>query len=627
MVSYLDNEELSATLPDLLRLRSLKGFGGSRLRGRMDDEIADMQMPDLQGTSIPQPSIPEIPQTDPENFDVRANQINIGNNKETLNKLVHLRRFDPSAGSVQPEYVEPENIQPQEEHPGAIYMHAGRMPNISKGFEGPNPKEEATIPPPSSIYTHAGRMPNISPSNTAATPPKDTGLTYEQALWAKTQMNPNLLAMNPEYKAKVDQTLANAEETKLKNQKIKEAVDNPGKEAVPGATQLVMQDPIKRSAFEEILGQNIDDSIAEQLSKYENVLANANKSFDEVRATLDEYEQGIRDRIDSRQLTTQDKILMGIALIMPLIAAGLIGGKEALFGALSGGLSGVGQYFTGLESKNAEDQEEIKNTALKKADLAQRQLDTGLLPNKIEQDLRKNFPINERTEILKGRRRVIFETPDGTVSEGIEILPDFVIKNEFINDKEDKTKAIQSATELSSALKGVTELNKVTQDITEIASQLKDDPNLFGLMKKYVNAKLEQNSTKGIDFTPLTGQTVMFKGKPVNANVVLRQQLGLLTDAYRLMKGMRALTGTVSDHIETLFNNPATSFTTSQDLIDQMTSLRDLAQARLISESASLGFYPEFIARKMADSNLNFGNTLQKRENDKYFDQLMGGGK
>ena len=105
--------------------------------------------------------------------------------------------------------------------------------------------------------------------------------------------------------------------------------------------------------------------------------------------------------------------------------------------------------------------------------------------------------------------------------------------------------------------------------------------------------------------------------------VALEHKMKLLTDAYRAAKGMRALTNTVQDHIESLFRNPSQSFQSYKDTIDQMLYTRQLLQERLAHTAEAGGFVPDFLMKKFAEENKGVYNKKKKKEAEKYSDQLL----
>ena len=137
-------------------------------------------------------------------------------------------------------------------------------------------------------------------------------------------------------------------------------------------------------------------------------------------------------------------------------------------------------------------------------------------------------------------------------------------------------------------------------------------------LRSVINGKSPGLATK-------TGKMIDYDGRKVNSYVVLEHKLKLLTDAYRQAKGMRALTNTVQDHIDSLFRNPAASFQSYDDTIDQMLYTRDLAQSRLLNTVESAGFAPEFVSEMLQPSSKSVYNNLNTRSGEKEASELLRG--
>ncbi len=80
---------------------------------------------------------------------------------------------------------------------------------------------------------------------------------------------------------------------------------------------------------------------------------------------------------------------------------------------------------------------------------------------------------------------------------------------------------------------------------------------------------------------------------------------------------MRALTGTVQDHIDGMLTNPIGSFNSPKDTIDQMLYVKDLAQTNLINNAESQGFVPQFLQQDFSQKNRRTNDKLNKQQDQK----------
>lgn len=586
------NIDLNDDYNTLLKLKSLQNVS-SRLRGRGDAEVNEMLNPDTVGTpaedilpAAPMPDLGDQPMAQNPTIDVRANELNI-------------------PGQSNPQVPMP--ASPDEEQGLFSKLTSG----IKNYFGGPPKQIPFQDPGISGEYMHAGKMPTITQPEVTPEVPPDL-LTPAQMQFFEG-MHPSFKEKNTDYKRRYESSKQHLgpvtphlqQQEKIKKE-IEEAAKNPGQNAVPGVSSMILNDPVLKTDFEEIVGVNYEPQLAEQLARYEKVIDEAAKGIDDSLSSLDESEKMIRDRMRIGQLSTQDKILMGIALFLPVIAAGLVGGKEAAVGALGGSASGLSKGLLEREKIGREDESTLMEIAKQKATQNVKKAELGLSVPKVKEELRKALPTDEKNELFKGMQRVSIQTPNGDV-QGVAILPGLVADPNFIYDKDSKKKALENAQELSNSTQAVTRVNELTDNIIDIL----DKTELPGgiLSQAFQSVLLD----KSPNISPKLGTMIDYKGKKVNSAVLLNNQLGLLKDAYRLSKKMRAFTNTVQEHTSNIMGSPYGEYMTASDLIDQMLALRENAQSALLDESQSKGFLVEPIISKLVRENKTSADVLTKR--------------
>lgn len=401
----------------------------------------------------------------------------------------------------------------------------------------------------------------------------------------------------------------------LLKQQVIEAQKNPMENVVYGATDLIAQTPEIQQNFKTYTGIDYKPIIAEQTKNYEKVLSDMENNNIAQMAQYDEQLRSIKERIDQNNATDMDKFYIGLALLMPVLA-GAFFGKEAALGALSGGAQGMANIYQKRAEGTRKDEEMIMdiNKLKSEADLRKNELDLKRLqyPSEITQNLPK-----DPNEFLKGKSvGTITDPQTGEQLPGILVKPGLVAKPEFLASKDDLKDMNKQAEEINKIMVPAKSINKVTDDIIYLSQQLKD-PSIF--------TKAIQNTIAGKKeaIRPQFGQEIEFEGRKVNSAVALQAKIEALVDNYRKVNQMRALTGQVQSHVDSLFSDPTASFLTPRDTIDQMLFTRDLIQNQVLDTAEMAGFYPQLIAQEFGASNRNVYGRLNKQEGIKESQQLL----
>lgn len=439
-MNTLENND---SMADFLRLQNLKGLTNRRLRGRADKQFADMQNPDLEGTSF---EVPEyLPEHVPGNFDVRANL-----------------KIEPPPMQQGPT-ADDGGIWSKISN-GLRSIGAGRLPEqddepMSQAMAQPAPKNLTQQAPSNAVpligpgaaqalFTPQGASNILLGNRELLGEPLQAGLNPMQLFGALGAGLQSLLGGGkPQEEAgqlpnPLAPPLANGSEqanqpmqpnpnSALLSQQEPQALTEPGAQTQPGSVSRVMQDPTLKSRIDEIFG-TIDPAMANAASSYENAMNAYSNSLDDVTAKLTDREKSIRDRIEKRELSTQDKILMTLALVAPMIASGLIGGKEGLLGALGGGAKGLSQVFGGRAKEAKEDQEALSGLALDKAKISKEKAGIEPLTADFRSKVASSIPNKDLREIFSRDGELVGDKL--VIKSGNENLP---IKSEAIRDIED----------------------------------------------------------------------------------------------------------------------------------------------------------------------------------------------
>src|SRR5574338_565026 len=254
------------------RLGGLKNVSGRRVMPGAE-YLEELEAPetDLEGTS----PIPEfsnfLPQNQPE--------------AET-GVPVSPQSYDVRANTVQ----SPEQMMPEQEE-GILSKLGKYLSEYSqKQGKGANLPFVPKTEPREAPTFEGANLPFVPKTSVAQTPPVET---------AEVQAAEGL------------PTTTSSEEI--------QSIETPQKElgayAEVGASKQVLDDPQLKSEIERIFDVSLTPEMERELSTYEKVLDTYSKELQGITEHLNEREKAIKDRIDSRQLTTQDKLLMAIALI------------------------------------------------------------------------------------------------------------------------------------------------------------------------------------------------------------------------------------------------------------------------------------------------------------------------
>lgn len=420
-----------------------------------------------------------------------------------------------------------------------------------------------------------------------------------------------------EYRAEQKQIHTNTQNSI--HDRTDKALENPLSTVVYGATDMVANQPDLNAAFKEISGINIDDEVANQTEKYEKVLENIDNINDQDLQKFSEQEQRILQRIQDNETTDADKFYIGLAVMMPLIV-GAFFGKEAAIGALGGGAQGFANILGQRKKENMENEKLLTDINQNKSNIGLKKAEIDLKRVGLPSEIRKNLPKDENEHLI-GKKEVTWTDPNtGQQMKGVGIKPGLVALPEYVKDKDELKEMRKQAVDISAAINPVQEINKLTGDIISVSSKMStEDKGILG------TALINIVSGKSPGIATKLGKPVEYEGRTINSYVFLEHKLKLLVDAYRRAKGMRALTETVQTHLDGLFRNPAATFQSFEDTIDQMMYTREVIQDGLINNVQSSGFVPEFVIERLQPNSKKIYGMLNEKAGEKEASELLRG--
>lgn len=529
----MNNTEFSSgQMADFLRLANLKNLYGGKIRGRSDNEFAAMQNPDLSGTAMAPP--PLAPPQEIGNFDVRANQKieppppipeNVYQGLSNLRSIPNTQSGglqDPLEAIRSRIQEEPEllSLLPQETR----NLLSSTPANPQKEFISPQ-KSMPEVQAPSNLTQ---KQPMPLPGMNAPTPDPYTSISQLPQL---TQPQAGELPPPPPIgETQLGQPLPPPQETP--------PAPEPGNVQV-GATTTAISNPALKAKIDEIFGP-VDPAMAEAATSYEKAMKAYAENLDDVTAQLNKQESAIKKRIESRDLSTQDKILMALAVIAPLIVAGIAGGKEGIIGALGGGAKGIAEVFGGKAKQSKEDDQAMTDIALEKAKVGKEKAGLTPLTAAFRSKLAESIPNKELREIFMRDGQLVKE-PSGqdklVINSGNPLLP---IKASAIRDVKDYEKLKQETHKLSSAVNTLDKAEKIMDsmhDLAELTLKVRNDKNLLQkgasiLLNKFNLYDYATGALKA--YIPATRDTVKDEnGNEIKIAELMSTYRAQLADAWR----------------------------------------------------------------------------------------------
>jgi hypothetical protein len=625
--------QTSDSMANVLRLQGLKNVSGRRkvLPGAQFLQQMEDVNPDVSGVSQPMPeaNLPELEmgnELTPQSYDVRANQVM---NPEEAPPQEPLAQEAPAE--------EAESLWTRFGRALAMHSQMGKIPSGQQPQAAPQTPpietqevdlQEGLPPVSASQQEYQGpKAPESSPGMWGAiadyfNPKKREEMaSYNQELMKDARLRAQ--GQNPQEIRQQEQAQF-AQAQQLDQEELNRAQENPWEVAVYGATDQFAKQPELVREFQEYTGLDFTPQIEAETKKYEEVMSDMEKGVNAEEKGYDEQAKRIRERIERNQATDADKFYIGLALLMPLLVAGLFG-KEAGLNALGGTAEGFAKILGNKQKAIADDEALLAEVNKNKGALDFKRGELEIEKLKIPESIRKNLPKDEK-EDLKGMNIVTMKNgPDGEViGAGPEVFPDLVANLQYWNTPKKREKMTEEAHKLNSDKKFMRQANLSTKQVIDAAKQIKD-PSWFGKalaigMSEGIDAggvSLGPNSIKKAYKNGILGTPPMIKdenGRTVNAAVYLDAKIEQIKDAYRRNEQMRAMTHTVANHVSAMIENPLYSGLTSDDLITQMLILRDRSQQLFAESVEGAGFYPQPIMDEFGKENRKLYKGLNQRE-------------
>jgi phage host-nuclease inhibitor protein Gam len=335
-------------------------------------------------------------------------------------------------------------------------------------------------------------------------------------------------------------------------QKLETIRETQQPDVIEGELEALDADPMAQTEFRNLTGLDYTEELKDLLRPYVDASTKATEA-------LNDEALAIRDRLSggATSMTDQDKILLGMAVVIPVILAGLIGGKEGALGALAGGLQGIAPAFMPPDISGREkDLKRLSEIGKEQLNI-EKQL--GEKIGESEKQITKQTHVPE-TNItlpaeLEGRQYKVIQGKNGKKLVGIrtgtdELLYDAanITKGDV---KEDVKRMNKNADDAVERMQAANEIQNEVKDLKNIYEQL-EKQGVSGYLSAFAGDLTQggENLTSPLITDPLTGEKI-------NSALAIANIREKLLDRYRAMLGgNRALTEQINKHFEKLFPNP-----------------------------------------------------------------------
>lgn len=244
--------------------------------------------------------------------------------------------------------------------------------------------------------------------------------------------------------------------------------------AEPGAIETALQTPEFKAELERLIGEPITPEMAAETQQWQTALSTFNEAKDAEHKALTENEQAIKERIESRNLSTQDKVFMTLALLAPAVVAGATMGKEGFFGVLEG-TAGAATNVLARNAKNQiADEEQLSKLAIQKGKIGKEKLDESMKMEKQVADRAAKMPNKELRDLT---------LRDGKIVDG-KIVYDtgndkFPLSSERVRDPKDlinfKTKVLPKLEAQNSLREQIFDIAATMDTILDTAEKQRDN--------------------------------------------------------------------------------------------------------------------------------------------------------
>lgn len=394
-----------------------------------------------------------------------------------------------------------------------------------------------------------------------------------------------------------------------------EDVPTEGLAPVPGSIERVEADPKLQQTVKNLLNLKEGDvpkEAWEHAKMMENVLTKEEQN-------LNELERQYRSKLQRGDLSTFDKVALGMAIAVPVLI-GLTYGKDAFFSSAGGALKGFGETL--VKQGAAEDkvlekigaiQKERKGIEEKRASLKQELLKS--VENPTLRKLLKNYDVinigegpNGEPQLSIGRDAIQIGNDLGISAKDEDGI--LWYDANLLRDDDDVKNFKSSVKDGREAISKIKDANKTVDDVVDMFNIIKEqNPSAYSALVQYIQPS--ENSLFGFvnNITPqaLQGLTLDVVGedgqtRTVKALPLIKQKITALQDVYnKEYLGGNRLTSNLLKHWQDIFPDPsAISSWLKSDfntMVQQAQNFKNTLNQRAVENLVGEGFLREPITK------------------------------
>lgn len=390
-----------------------------------------------------------------------------------------------------------------------------------------------------------------------------------------------------------------------------EDIPEEGLGAVSGAVESAQNDPDLVRNVENLLNLKRGD-IPKEAWEHAQMME---KALTQQEENLNELEKEYKQKIERGELSTFDKVALGIAIALPVII-GMVYGKDALVASLGGTAKGFGEALQKMgESdlktlgKIGEIQKEKKGITEKRAKLKEDYLKN--VENPAVRKLLKNYDVINISEGANGE-------PQITIGKDAMVIGDAIglsggdesgvlwFDTNQIRDDDDVKNFKTAVKDGKVALGKMKDANRTIDDVIDIMSTIKEQqPGLYNAFIQNFQPAMytDESSWKSLIPGASKSMTIDVVGndgqvRTVQALPILRQKITALQDVYnKEYLGGNRLTSNMLKHWNDVFPDAsAVSSWLKSDfntMSQQAQNFKNVLNQRAVESLSSEGFLRE----------------------------------
>lgn len=390
-----------------------------------------------------------------------------------------------------------------------------------------------------------------------------------------------------------------------------EDIPEEGLGAMQGSVEAAQADPILQEKVKNLLKLKQGD-VPPEVWEHAKMME---KIYTEKEENLNDQEKQLQQRLESGEMSTFDKVALGIALALPVII-GLTYGKEAFFSTVGGTLKGFSESMMKDSQMKDKIQEKIGTVQKEREGIAEKRANlTKELLNNIEnpalRKLLKNYDVinviegpNGDPEVQAGKDAIVIGNDIGITAKDEDGV--LWYDANVLRDDEDVKNFRTAAQEGKQALAKMKDANKTLDDVMDMMKVIQEqNPSAYSALVQYIQPSENSWFSFGGAAVPkslkaLTVDVVGDNGevRQVKALPMLKQKMTALQDVYnKEYLGGTRLTSNLLKHWQEIFPDPTSiggwlksDFPT---MVQQAQSFKNTLNQRAVENLAGLGFLRE----------------------------------